>query len=270
MQKGEKYQYGENGEGEVVIPFFEGMIYPFRKISERLNVFLRLTSYVGGFCVLISFLLGRALFCGLGIEGAGFYCSLNEWSVIVSFLVFLFGAAFYINRWYIAGEQEKKLYFNLNVKDIQVVAFILFYCALWGTAGWAFSALYFRIPVSDWREELLFFLCVSLFILLILVLLFNSLLFIRFLEGKKPLGFRQSFWPVFDNIHKILGWFIFYFLFFVYLLREVFVFFMNCDWLPMWLIAICGEFCFYFIVYMGIAVFVSSLAYQERYVFGKD
>ena len=154
------------------------------------------------------------------------------------------------------------------MKDVKTVGFILFYLGLWAVAGWAAYSLNIRKPVEDWREELLFFFVFTMIILAVFVLLVNSVLFIRFLQGKKWLNLRCSFWPVFDNLYKILGWFLFYFLVFAYFFRSVTVFWVQNEWFPFWVNSLAGEFCFYFVIYASVAVFISSLAYQAKYIFG--
>lgn len=263
-----QFQNGVNEDGEVVIPFIGGLTYPVRQIDDHIKGFLWLTFVAALFNVVISSFLGRNFLCGLGIEGPGFYCSANVLALGGSVLAFIGGLAWYINRWYSISESGGEIVYKLNLKDVKTVGFILFYLGLWAVAGWAAYSLNIRKPVEDWREELLFFFVFTMIILAIFVLLVNSVLFIRFLQGKKWLNLRCSFWPVFDNLYKILGWFLFYFLVFAYFFRSVTVFWVQNEWFPFWVNSLAGEFCFYFVIYASVAVFISSLAYQAKYIFG--
>lgn len=263
-----QFQNGVNEDGEVVIPFIGGLTYPVRQIDGHIKGFLWLTFVAALFNVVISSFLGRNFLCGLGIEGPGFYCSANVLALGASVLAFIGGLAWYINRWYSISESGGEIVYKLNLKDVKTVGFILFYLGLWAVAGWAAYSLNIRKPVEDWREELLFFFVFTMIILAVFVLLVNSVLFIRFLQGKKWLNLSCSFWPVFDNLYKILGWFLFYFLVFAYFFRSVTVFWVQNEWFPFWVNSLAGEFCFYFVIYASVAVFISSLAYQAKYIFG--
>ena len=81
---------------------------------------------------------------------------------------------------------------------------------------------------------------------------------------------NKTFWPMFDNLHKLFVWFLFYFLILAYIFRNTVVFFLKDETLPVLLSGLLGEFCFYFVVYTGVAVFMSSLAYQAKYVLKED
>lgn len=179
-----QFQNGVNEDGEVVIPFIGGLTYPVRQIDDHIKGFLWLTFVAALFNVVISSFLGRNFLCGLGIEGPGFYCSANVLALGGSVLAFIGGLAWYINRWYSISESGGEIVYKLNLKDVKTVGFILFYLGLWAVAGWAAYSLNIRKPVEDWREELLFFFVFTMIILAVFVLLVNSVLFIRFLQGK--------------------------------------------------------------------------------------
>ena len=73
---------------------------------------------------------------------------------------------------------------------------------------------------------------------------------------------------LYNRVQEINGWFLFYFLVFAYFFRSVTVFWVQNEWFPFWVNSLAGEFCFYFVIYASVAVFISSLAYQAKYIFG--
>ena len=267
MNKIENFKNGANEEGEIVIPFFGGLAYPMKQIENHFKGFLKLTCVVTLFNAIVSLLLGRNFLCGLGIDTSGFYCSFSILAMVVSVFSFIGGTAWYINRWYSVSESGERVEPKPNLKDIKTVGCILFYFALWFVAGWTIYLLNVRKPAEDWREELLFFFILTMILLSVLIFLVNSVLFVRFLQGEKWMCIRSSFWPVFDNLYKILGWFLFYFLMFAYVFHSISMFWVQNEWLPLWVNILAGELCFYFMVYICIAVFISSLAYQAKYIF---
>lgn len=97
----------KNDEGEVVIPFSGGLVYPLQKIKEQFKSFWLLTLWLSLFNTAASSLAGRTFLCGLGGDAGGFYCSLSIWSVVCSVGAWFLGCAFYISKWFDIGEKKK-------------------------------------------------------------------------------------------------------------------------------------------------------------------
>ena len=251
----------------VVIPFVDGFVYPIKKISANFRGFCMLTAVMALGNALIALLCGRGFFCGRAMEMSGFYCSIGLANLLVSVIALLFGIAMYANRWFQISESGEKIDFKVKRSDIVMLGFVVTYFALWGGIGIGAYVLNVRKASANFYEEVIFFLLVSLCMLAAGWLLLNYVLLILKLQGKKWLLLGQTFWPLFDNIHKIFVWFLFFFLILAYLLRNVLSFFGTDKFLFSALSNLAGEFCFYFIIYLTVAVFVSSMAYQAQYIF---
>lgn len=256
-----------NDEGEIIMPFWKGFFYPLQKIAQSGKKFFILTGGIAFICALASFVLGRTSFCGLGIEESGIYCSTSLLNLIISCLVFLFGAGVFISSWYDVSEQNQAIKIKFGLKELKIIAFVLGYCLCWGIMAWASYTLTVRKPVPDWKEEMVFFFAVSAVILFVLYIFLNSVVLIRFLQGKKWFRLRKVFWVIWDNLYKPFCWFFIYIFVFSLFMRDFLAFFVKYEGLPVWFSAFCGDFSFYFLIYMGIAVFVSVLAYQDRYIY---
>lgn len=256
-----------NDEGEIVIPFWKGFFYPLQKIAQSGRKFFILTISFALIGALFSSILGRTSFCGIGIEGPGIYCSSNIINLILSCLIFLLCSGIFICSWYEVSENNQKVTIRVGKKELKVAAFVLGYCCCWGGLALASYILTIRKAVPDWKEEMLFFFAMSLVILFILYLLLNAVMLIRFLQGKKWLCLRKVFWVIWDNLYKPFGWFFIYILFFTLFLRDFLAFFVRYEGFPVWLSALGGDFSFYFVLYSSIAVFVSNLSYQNKYIY---
>ncbi len=261
----------KNKDGEIIIPFFAGVTYPVRQIASHFKSFVYLTAGISFFNLIVSFLLGRSFLCGGGMGEGIVYCSNRGWAAACSFLTVWFGLAFYINRWFLISYNGLPIDEAVKTrdwkKDAKTAGFILFYWLMWGAAGLAVYWLNIRVPVESWVKELLFFFAMSLIILLAFILIANAVLFVRFLQGKDWWTINRTFWPVFDNLYKLVGWFVLYLGGLAFILGIIFDVFMREAVLPLWISNILGEFCFNFVLYAGAAIFVSALAYQAQFVF---
>ncbi len=256
-----------NDEGEIIMPFWKGFFYPLQKIAQSGRKFFILTISFALIGAMLSSLLGRTAFCGMGIDGSGIYCSSSIINLILSCLFFLFCSSVYICSWYNVSENNQKVKIQVGKKELKVVAFVFGYCCCWGILALTSYTLTVKKAVPDWKEEMLFFFIMSLVILFILYLLLNAVMLIRFLQGKKWFCLRKVFWVIWDNLYKPFGWFFIYVLFFTLFLKDFLAFFIRYEGLPIWLGALGADFSFYFLFYSSIAVFVSSLSYQNRYIY---
>lgn len=261
-------------DGEIVMPFVRGLMFPFETIKEHLSDFLYLTGGISLVTTLIMLLFGRSFLCNIAGNAEELYCSYNAFSFSVSSVVLLLGAGFYFSRWQLisfGGKSGREAVRCLCFKrDFQAVLFVLLYLALWAVVGGCLYFLNVRKPVDVWQQELLFFVGMSLLILASLFILINFVIFIRLLQGKKWLVINQTFWPVFDNIYKVIVWFIFYMFFFVFICRIIFVALIGGGWFPLWVRNIIGEFGLNFVLYTIVCFFVSSLNYQAQCIFGDE
>lgn len=256
-----------NEEGEIIMPFWKGFLYPLRKIAQSGSNFFILTGGFSFVCALLSSALGRSFLCGVGIDVPGIYCSSSLLNFFLSALIFIACSGSYISSWYNVSENNQKVTIRVGKKELKVAAFVLGYCCCWGGLALASYILTIRKAVPDWKEEMLFFFAISLIILFILYLLLNAVMLIRFLQGKKWLCLRKVFWVIWDNLYKPFGWFFIYILFFTLFLRDFLAFFVRYEGFPVWLSALGGDFSFYFVLYSSIAVFVSNLSYQNKYIY---
>lgn len=225
--------------GTVAIPFLSGLGYPLKKIKDKRNDFLYLTA-------LISFLTTAAYSVFVPVSFPFF---------AVFFLIF---CGYYINKWFDVSENGEKLKLKINLKDFKTACWFLLYLGLWVIFCFSSYILSARKPSADWREELLFFIAVSLVMVIAMLLLMNFVCFIRFLKKKKWLCLRKTFWPVLDNLYKLFGWFFIYLIFFAYIL------YLTASLQPPLPVKL---FLSYFILYAAVAMLVSSLSYQEKFIF---
>lgn len=258
-----------NDEGEVIIPFVKGLLYPFYQILKYKQKFLLLIASLAFFNVFCSYVLGHNFLCGLGIENYTYYCSNNLVSFVFSVLLNLACLSVFITNWYNVSECNGNISFVFGRKELKSILFMLFYITCWGCLSWFVYILMARIPVPDWRKELFIFFVMSLAILLVIYLLLHSFLFIRCLEEKKWTCFKTVFWPVFDNLYKPLGWFFVYFLFFLLIFRQSLFYFVKNEVFPVWFNALVGDFVLYAIIYVIASVFVSIFSFQVRYIFSE-
>lgn len=256
-----------NDDGEIIMPFWKGFFYPLQKIAMSGKNFFLLTAFFSFFSAIVSLILGRALFCGLGIEESDIFCSSSLINLIISCLIFLLCSGIFICSWYNVSENNRKITMHLGKKEFKVAAFVFGYCCCWGGLAFVSYVLTVRNAVPNWKEELLFFFIMSLAVLFILYLLLNAVMLIRFLQGKKWFCLRKVFWVIWDNLYKPFGWFFIYVLFFTLFLRDFLTFFVRNEAFPVWLSAFGGDFSFYFLLYSSIAVFVSNLSYQNKYIY---
>lgn len=237
----------KKNDGTIAIPFFGGLGYPLKKIRNNGKDFLYLTA-------LVSFLNAAAALLSVAFVSPSFS--------IYSQLINVFLGGYYINRWFAVSETEEKMSLRINLRDIKTALWFLVYLGLWGVFGFSSYILSVRNPSADWREELLFFAAVSLVVIVVLLMIMNFVCLIRFLKKERWFCLKKTFWPVMDNLYKLFGWFFAYLILFTYALYFV----AKLSKMPLFLPV--ELFLFYFIFYAAVAVFVSSLSYQDKFIFG--
>lgn len=259
----------------VVIPFWGGIVFPFEKIGQNYKGFLGLISGFAFFSAVFSMFIGRGFACGLGLEGKMLFCTNNILSLVVSVMVLLILIALLVHRWWLLGFKKQSfsevVKTKIGVKDFKILGFLVCFLSLWGIIGAGVYALYVRKATPNLNFELAWFVFVSLFIIAAFFMLINAVLFARFLDGKNWLLLNKTALPIFDNIYKLIAWFLVYLLIFAYLFQQVgSVFFVCQSFLPVWLCSFIGDFSLYFVFYFMIICFVSLLKYQERYIFADE
>ena len=258
------------------LSFIEGLTFPIIMINSHLRDFLKLTGFAALFTSFITVIIGRSNYCGMNQGLANtLYCPFSSYAVFfvpISFLLVILVSGFVYNRWQLIF--SKNMSFSSAIKEKAIVndfkasGYLLFYILLWGVFVVGLFLLDKRVPNPDWHKELMFFVFVSLMILLGIVLLFNFVVFQHSLSGGKFFLINKTFLPVFDNVYKIMFWFFIYFFIFVYLLKIVLLVFADKSF-PIWFNILFGEISFYFVVYSLVAIFSAALFYQEKALFGK-
>lgn len=259
----------------VVIPFWGGMIFSLDKITRNFGAFLGLVCGFSFLSAFLSMLIGRGYACGLGLEDQMFFCGNNGLSLILNTLfLFVFTALFIRRLWGLiveGGALSDVFKMKFGVKDLKTLGFLGLFLFFWGVFGGCLYALYIRKATPYLNFELAWFVFVSLFILAALFMLANAVVFARFLDGKKWLVLNKTALPVFDNIYKLAGWFLFYLLLFAYLIRRAEGVFVFC-WriLPVGIASFVGDFALFFVFYFMTACFVLLLKYQEIHIFADE
>lgn len=259
----------------VVIPFFGGLMFPFEKIAQRFKDFFLL---VGGFSflsALLSMFLGRGFACGFGLEYKVFFCGNTIWNLSLNTLFLFVLIILFIHRWWLIGFDGKSLVGALKtkvgIKDLKIAGFLFSFLLLVGVLGVCVYALYTRKATPNLEFEIAWFIFVSLFIIAILFVLINAVVFVRFLDDKKWLVFDKTALPIFDNIYKLMGWFLFYMLFFSYLAHHVSGVFIFCQKiLPLDIAGLVADFVLFVVFYLMIGCIISLLKYQEIYIFANE
>ncbi len=259
----------------VEIPFIKGWIFPVECIYKNLKSFGCLAGVFSFLVSLVALCLGRGLACGFGLTGVGVYCFDTSWSVLGSGSVLFLSLAMFINRWWLIAFNNVP--FNEAIKekkignDLKTVGFMFLFLIAIAVVGGGFYFLYSRKATPNLDLELGLFVLVSLVIIAGVLFLVNAVVFIRFLEGKNWFVFKKTFVPVFDNVYKLLAWFLFYMFLFIYLLRQVSILFAFCrKFLPLLLSSFIGDFAMYFVFYLLMACFVSLLQFQIKYIFADE
>lgn len=262
----------EDKDTKIVIPFFEGLIYPVNAIKSNLKNFCFLTSVFALITTIIINLLGRSVFCGLEQENS-YYCSISPFNTLTSFFILLIGFALYTNRWDLITKNNintkdtlKQLYYP---KDLKAFIIIITNLIFWATIVLSIYLLNTKKPTPDFYFELGYFILFSLLILISIVFLLNNVIFTQFLDGKKWFVLNKTFWPIFDNIYKLFLWFLIYFIFFAQIFRAIFLNIMNLK-TTNYVYTFSCEFIFFFFLYTTFAFWITSLRYQEKYLFSNE
>lgn len=259
----------------VVIPFFGGLVFPFEKIGQNYKGFLGLTGGFALFSAIFSMFIGRGFACGLGVEDKMPFCTNNVLSLIVSVIMLLILTALFIRRWWLLSFKKQSfsevVKTKVDVKDFKVLVFLVCFLSLLGIIGVGVYALYIRKATPHLNFELAWFVFVSLFIMVAFFVLINVVLLARFLDGKNWLLLNKTALPIFDNIYKLIVWFLVYLLILAYLFQQAGSMFFACKSVfPMWLCSFIGDFSLYFVFYFMVACFVSLLKYQDMHIFADE
>lgn len=258
---------------KIIFPFFQGIVFPVQELFKHFSVFLQLAGAVSLCYSVIILLMGQNYFCLSAERPEGLFCLTNAYVSVFSFLLWGFFLAYFINRWYLITKTDvsvkKALQTPCWVRDLKTFCFLCAYLGLWLLIGAVFYILKKRIATPDWVVELLYFTLGAVIIIVAVFLLLNSVLFVRYLQGKDWLVLKQTAFSIFDNIYKILAYFLFYLLLFVYLLQSVGLLFWKNTFLPLWLSGLLGSMANYMVVCALMVCFVSSLELQECQIFSK-
>lgn len=254
--------------------FVRGLTYPLMTINENLFNFLVLIAFFSLVSSSVGFLIGRSFMCGFlistGID-VGVFCSENNFIIAFSIMINVLLISLYLSRIPLIGEKyEKKLWFLQKLgwkKEIKSLGMVGLYLLFWGIVCFFGAVLKLRQPTPDWGIELAFFIVCSLGIILALIalLLFSGVL--NCLHGGSLSDIKKVFWIAFDEIFKLIFWFLIYLLIFVFLFADAFKYFVGN--LSLFSV-VASEFCFYLLLYLMIAVIYFSYEYQEKRLFVKE
>lgn len=268
-------KYKETEKSSVVFPLGKGEIYPLKMIYSHFGDFVKLVGLFALINTIAVMVLGRSYICGLGIYGKGVYCLNQSFAVIGSLLVTLFVISCFINRWFLLIEEGKSfdevVKIKPNYKDFKTMCFVVLYFGLFAVVIGGAYILNKRAVTPSFGFELMLFIALSLVMIFVIILLLNGVVFIRFLRGKKWLVLGHTFVPIFDNIYKIIFWFVSYLFFFVYLLQLVVRYgVIRSDSAFFFANVVCYEFLLQVIMLLIASCFVSSLTFQEKYLFNDN
>ncbi|MCM1322561.1 MAG: hypothetical protein NC218_00050 [Acetobacter sp.] len=259
---------------KVDFSFWEGITFPFECIYRHFKDFCYLIGSFSLFSAILMMFAGRGFACASGLEGS-IYCINNVWFSLILFVFLFILMACFVNRWWkiafynMSFKEAMKIKFG--IADIKTMGFIFLYLMVFCAIGIGFYWLYARVVTPNWVTELLLFMLVSLFIIGGFFIIANAVVFARFLDGQEWLVFGKTFLPVFDNIYKLIAWFLFYLLLLIYLIQQAQrVFFICQKTMPLLLAGFAGDVALQFVFYLMLACGVSLLKFQERYIFGND
>lgn len=255
---------------EIVFSFREMVAYPLMSLVGHFKDFIILTAFMSFIMTVVAVCTGRLLFCGLEERIEGVFCSSNMESFVVSFLFLICCIGFYLNRWSLISGSNCRFLQSIRQKmwrkDVKMSTIVFLYVLLWGIIFGCWYLLVVRRPSSDWIFELSYFLLFSFFILVAAFLLLNFVVFKNFISGGRFFEIRCSFWPVFDNIYKLIGCFLIYFFIFAYLYQICFRAFISELNLVS---ALACEYSMCFLVCVMSVILYNSLSYQEKILFRK-
>ncbi len=258
----------------VIFPFFKGVMFPIEELCHHFGIFLQMAGIVAFCYAAITLMLGQNYFCLFSAERSHLFCLNNVYFSLLSLLLWGILLAYFINRWHLVTKcgmsVAKALQERCWKKDFKTFCFIWAYFGLWLLVGVVIYLLKQRVATPDWKIELLYFTIGAIIILAAVILLLNSVLFIRFLQGKNWLVLKQTLLPVFDNIYKIVAYFLFYLLLFVYLLQYARLLFVTGNILPLWFAGLLGSMVNYIVVCAITVCFVASLEFQEKQIFPEE
>lgn len=125
-----------------------------------------------------------------------------------------------------------------------------------------------RIATPDLGMELIIFIAVSMLVIAALFFIINAVVFARFLDDQEWFVYRKTFWPTFDNIYKLIIWFLCYLLLLGYFVASVKkIFDASLNVLPLFWGNLLSQFVLQYVFYLMIIFFLSFLRYQEYYIF---
>ena len=255
--------------------FIKGINYPLITTSENMKNFLTLTCFFSLVMTVISLLLGRAFLCSFKLSfdlDVGVFCSSGVFNTVVSLIINLIGISLYVNKVGLIKEKQEKMFWFLHgIKWKQVLKsfmIVFLYLLFWGVIGYSLSyLLYIRQPVSDWKAEVSIFVLISLLMLVCFFLLLNFVVFIHYLHGGKLCEIKKVFWPIFDEVFKLMAlFFIYMFIFSILFFTISRSFISNMNFLNV----TCNEFLMYFLLYFMVAIIYFSYEYQEKFLFSEE
>ncbi len=261
----------KDDENKANFSFIKGLVYPLMTTSDNMKNFLMLTCFFSLITTVISLSLGRAFMCGLEYSfdaEVGVFCSFSVFNQVLSVLVNLVCISLYVNRVGMIKEKQEKNFWFLQrqgvKKELKSFFVVCLFLLFWGIICGLGYLLKIRQPVADWKIEISIFAIASLGMIVFIFLLLDFVVFVHWLKGGRFFEIKKVFWPVFDELFKLMTWFFIYLFIFSFLFLSVFRFFVR----DLSFLGVFGnEFCIYFVLYFMVAMMYFSFEYQEKTLF---
>lgn len=252
-----------------LLPFWEGLIYPFAFVHNNSSSFFMLTSFFALLNTICTFALGRSALCSTTSPASEYiFCSNSIFPAIFSIVLFLLFASFYINRLIIISQNNtsiKELITNFypksDIKSIIITFLTTIIIAIF------LASLYFlttRKATPNFYLELGYFILFSSLIILSISYLLGAVLLYRYLINKTLHTTTKIFWPIIDNLYKYLLWFLFAFLFFSWILKSISTYLISLPSTSSVIPYIISEFLLSFTTLSIFAYWILQLQYQEK------
>lgn len=257
---------------KITLPLWQGLFYPLTIIKNNNIPFLKLTSLFALIITSITFLFGRSYACSLNIQ-TPFYCSNSTINTIILLVVLIYLIATYINRLILITSNPISLKEALTTynfkKDLKIILIMILNITAWAGIVVSLFLLFNRKATPDFLYELGYFTLFSLTILISTIYLLNNVLTYRFIENKNCLQFNKSFWTTFDNLYKILLWFLLSFMFFSWIMKTTIIILLSIKE-GLFIYYFLGEFLFSYTILSAYAYWIFQLQFQDKYIFKSE
>ncbi len=262
-----------NNTDKITLPLWQGLFYPLTIIKNNNTSFLKLTSFFALIMTAITFLLGISYtYCSSSTQPS-FYCSNPLIPAILPIIILIFLTATYTNRLILITSTPISLKECLKThslkKDLKTTLIIILNITAWVAISVSLLLLTNRKATPDFSYELGYFTLFFLTIVISIIYLLNNVLAYRFIENKNFLQFYKSFWATFDNLYKILFWFMLSFMFFAWIMKIIF-FILQTYKDNSSILFFAGIYLFMHSILCISASWILQLQFQDKYIFNSE